>query len=63
MFLIFLDRVIIGADGFIKGPRHLGSQIRVACFGLNIAIFWGDNDPDGNGYEFNLGFYHVREYI
>ena len=56
MYLIFKEYLILGIDGFIKGPRHMGSQFRLNCFGLNIAIMWGDKDPDGNGIEVLFGF-------
>ena len=64
MYLILMNRVILGADGYMNA-RHasLGSQIRIFCFGLNIAVFWGDKDPDGNGYEFHLGLYKINEVL
>ena len=61
MFLIFHNRVILGVDGFIQGPYHMGSQLRIFCFGLNFAIMWGDKDPDGNGYEFYHGLPSINE--
>lgn len=61
MYLILKDRVILGVDGFIKGPRHMGSQFRIFCFGLNIAVMWGDRDPDGNGYEIFLQLPKINE--
>ena len=48
-------------DGFINGPRHMGSQFRIFCFGLNIAVMWGDRDPDGNGYEIFLRLLKINE--
>ena len=61
MFLIFHNRVILGVDGFIQGPLHMGSQLRIFCFGLNCAVSWGDIDPDGNGFDVYYGLQKVNE--
>ena len=60
MYLILVDRVIFGVDGFIRDPQ-MGSQFRLFCFGLNIWIAWGDIDPDGNGYNIWTGLPRVNE--
>jgi hypothetical protein len=49
-------------DGFIKDPV-MGHQVRIFCFGLNIWIAWGDQQPDGNGYKIWLGLPKVFEVI
>ena len=63
MFLIFLNRVILGVDGFINGPHQIGSQFRLFCFGLNIIVMWGDNDPDGNMIDCHLKLYNINEVL
>ena len=45
MYLICLDRVLLGIDGFI-GDLDLGSQVRIMCFGLNIWWAKYDKDPE-----------------
>ena len=62
MYLILVDRVIFGVDGFIKDPQ-MGSQFRLFCFGLNIWIAWGDTSPDGNGYNIWTGLLKVNEVL
>jgi len=54
--------VLLGLDGFIHDPA-MGSQVRVFCFGLNIWWAWGDNDPDGNGYNIWLGLSKISEVL
>lgn len=62
MFLILMERVVFGLDGFIR-DHQMGNQIRLFCFGLNIAVFWGDKDPDGNGYEIFFGLRKMNEVL
>ena len=62
MYLILVDRVIFGVDGFIKDPQ-MGSQFRIFCFGLNVWIAWGDISPDGNGYNIWLGLPVISEVL
>ena len=62
MYLILLNRVILGVDGFMRDPQ-MGSQIRLFCFGLNIWIAWGDVDPDGNGYNIWTGMPRISEVL
>ena len=62
MYFIWIDQVLLGVDGFIRDPR-LGSQFRVFCFGLNIWIAWGDEDPDGNGYNIWTGLPRISEVL
>ena len=62
MYLILLNRVIFGVDGFIKDPQ-MGSQLRIFCFGLNIWIAWGDVNLDGNGYNIWLGWPKLSEVL
>ena len=63
MFLILTGRVILGVDGFIKGPSQMGSQLRIFCFGLNVWIAWGDVCLDGNGYKIWTGFPRISEVL
>ena len=62
MYLILINRVLLGVDGFIQDPV-MGSQVRLFCFGLNIWIAWGDVDPDGNGYNIWTGISKVNEVL
>ena len=54
MYLILIQRVILGIDGFINDPV-LGSQLRIWFFG--IIMWWaaGDRNNDGNGISISLG--------
>ena len=54
MYLICLQRVILGIDVFINDPV-LGSQLRIWCFGLNMWWATNDRDNDGNGFSISLG--------
>ena len=60
MYFISKNRVLLGLDGFIRDPQ-MGSQFRLFCFGLNIWIAWGDQEPDGNGHKIWLGLPNVNE--
>ena len=62
IYLILLNRVILGVDGFIKDPQ-MGSQFRLFCFGLNVWIAWGDIHTDGNGYKLWTGFPRISEVL
>ena len=55
MYLILMQRVILGIDGFINDPV-LGSQLRIWCFGLNMWWATYDRDNDGNGLNKSLEF-------
>ena len=55
MYLILMQRVILGIDGFINDPV-LGSQLRIWCFGLNMWWATNDGDNDGNGFNISLEF-------
>lgn len=55
MYLILMQRVILGIDGFINDPV-LGSQLRIWCFGLNMWWATNDRDNDGNGFNISLEF-------
>jgi len=55
MYLILMNRVILGMDGFLNDPR-MGSQIRIWFFGLCYYKAWGDEDPKGNLETFELNF-------
>ena len=55
MYLILMQRVILGIDGFINDPV-LGSQLRIWCFGLNMWWATNDRDNDGNGLNISLEF-------
>jgi len=63
MYWILIDRVILGVDGFIRGPLQIGSQLRIFCFGLNVWIAWGDIHTDGNGYKLWTGFPRISEVL
>ena len=62
MYLVLMNRVIFGVDGFIRDPQ-MGSQFRLFCFGLNIWIAWGDVNSDGNGYNIWSGLPKVNEVL
>ena len=62
MYLICLDRVLLGIDGFIGDPS-LGSQVRIMCFGLNIWWAKYDKVPDGNGFTVKFGLPRVSEVL
>ena len=55
MYLILMQRVILGIDGFINDPV-LGSQLRNWGFGLNMWWATNDRDNDGNGFNISLEF-------
>ena len=55
MYLILMNRVILGVDGFLN-DRLLGSQFRIWFFGLCYYKAWGDEDPKGNLATFELNF-------
>ena len=57
-----MNRVIFGVDGFMN-DQDMGYQIRLFCFGLNIAVYWGDKDPDGNGYHIYFGLQETHKVI
>ena len=63
MYWILIDRVILGVDGFIRGPLQMGSQLTIFCFGLNVWIAWGDIHTDGNGYKLWTGFPRISEVL
>ena len=62
MYLILMNRVVLGVDGFIN-DQLMGSQIRIWFFGLCYYKAWGDKDPDGNGYNIWLGLSKVNEVL
>ena len=57
-----MNRVIFGVDGFMN-DQDMGYQVRLFCFGLNIAVYWGDKDPDGNGYHIYFGLQETHKVI
>ena len=63
MYLILMNRVILGVDGFINGPQHIGSQVRVCIIWLNVIINWGDKYADGNGLQVYLKLNKMEEFI
>ena len=62
MYFVWGNLVILGVDGFIRDPQ-MGSQFRVFCFGLNVAMSWGDIDPDGNRTSIYWGLQRVYEVL